>query len=230
MSTVRAKTQKTITDLTDSYSVVLTSDSYVFPGSHSAALSGTCTTQVMAFAGGQQVACSVNVNAITKPTGINVTSDNDSTAPTLTVTASTSFTQAGDVIIPVVITGTGVTVTKRFSVAIAFSGTDGDDGEDAVNVYIHSSNGMAFKNDDIDTVFTVFIYYGATEITNQSQLVSAFGNGSYLQWRVRPYGASSYNIISSSDSRLSDNGFTLTITSDDVDVQAVFNVQVIVPD
>ena len=103
-------------------------------------------------------------------------------------------------------------------------------GEDAVLVYIHSSEGTAFKNDQVSTTLTVTIYYGDNTITNQQQLVSAFGAGTYLQWKVRLYGQSTYSTIPSSDPRLSDNGFTFDISPSDVNIQAVFNVQVITTD
>lgn len=103
------------------------------------------------------------------------------------------------------------------------------DGEDAVNVIISSSNGMAFKNDSVDTVLTVTVYYGSDIITNQAGLVSAFGAGSYLQWKAKLYGESTYSMIPASDPRLSDNGFTFSLSPSDVNVQAVFNVEVITP-
>ena len=110
------------------------------------------------------------------------------------------------------------------------TGSAGADGEDAVLVNIHSSNGMAFKNDSVNTTLTVTIYYGSVTITNQTGLVNAFGLGSYLQWKARLYGESSYTTIPSNDPRLSNNGFTFVLTPADVNVQAVFNVEIIVPD
>lgn len=103
------------------------------------------------------------------------------------------------------------------------------DGEDAVNVVISSSNGMAFKNDSVETVLTVTVYYGSSVITSQTGLVNAFGAGAYLQWKAKLYGESTYSTIPASDPRLSDNGFTFTLSPSDVNVQAVFNVEVITP-
>lgn len=109
-------------------------------------------------------------------------------------------------------------------------GEEGASGEDAVLVYIHSSNGMAFKNDSVDTTLSVIIYYGDLNITNQTALVNAFGEGSYLQWKAKLYGDSTYTTIPLNDPRLSNNGFTFVLTPADVNVQAVFNVEVITPD
>lgn len=124
---IKSSDQISIVDITDAYSVILTNDSYTFPGTINAAKAGSCTTQIIAMRGSEQVAASVNVSAVTKPTGITVSKDSDPTSPTLTITASTNFTTAGVVKIPVVIDGE-ITVNKDFSVAIAFTGATGDTG------------------------------------------------------------------------------------------------------
>lgn len=123
---VKAQAQQTLVDMTDAYSVILTSESYTFPGTTSAAKSGNCTTQVLAYRGSEQVGCSIG--AMTSPTGISTSKDTDATSPTITVTASTSFTTPGYVIIPVTITGTDIVINKKFSVSIAFTGSTGATG------------------------------------------------------------------------------------------------------
>ena len=124
---IKSSDQISIVDITDAYSVILTNDSYTFPGTVNAAKAGSCTTQIIAMRGAEQVAASVNLNSVTKPTGITVTKDSDATSPTLTITASTSFTTAGVVKIPVVVDG-DITINKEFSVAIAFTGQTGQTG------------------------------------------------------------------------------------------------------
>ncbi len=125
---IKSADQISIVDLTDGYSVTLTSDGYTFPGSINAAKAGSCTTQIIALRGSEQVAATVDLNSITKPTGITVTKDSNATSPTLTITASTSFTTAGVVRIPVVVDGE-ITINKDFSVAIAFTGATGGKGD-----------------------------------------------------------------------------------------------------
>lgn len=123
----KASSQLTILDITDAYNVILTSDAYVFPGTTNAAKAGSCTTQVLAYRGSEQVAASVVASEITKPTGITVSVDTNTTAPTITITAATTFTAAGVVDIPVHV-GSGtdaVTFHKKFSVSIAFTGSTG---------------------------------------------------------------------------------------------------------
>lgn len=124
---IKTADQISIVDVTDAYSVILTNDSYTFPGSTSAALAGSCTTQIIAMRGGTVIPATVNLNSVTKPTGITVTMDSNATSPTLTITADTSFTTAGVVHIPVVVDG-DVTINKDFSVAIAFTGATGATG------------------------------------------------------------------------------------------------------
>lgn len=120
--------QVTLVDLTDAYSVMLTSDSYVFPGSTAAAIAGSATTMITALRGADVVPVSVTLANVTAPTGITVTKDTNTTTPTLTITADTSFTTPGTVTIPVSITGTDIVVNKKFAVGIAFTGAQGVPG------------------------------------------------------------------------------------------------------
>lgn len=124
----RAADQITLTDLTDGVSVVLSSDSYSFPGTTANAIAGNTTTKIQAIQGGEYVAASVNTGSITKPTGVTVTSDGHATAPTLTIAVSSSVTSGGEIVIPVTVAG--LTIEKRFSFAIAYKGTTGAKGDE----------------------------------------------------------------------------------------------------
>ena len=61
---IKSSDQISIVDITDAYSVILTNDSYTFPGSISAAKAGSCTTQVLAMCGASQVAASVTLSEV----------------------------------------------------------------------------------------------------------------------------------------------------------------------
>ena len=124
---IKSSDQISIVDVTDAYSVILTSEAYTFAGSTSAAKAGSTTTQVIAMRGAEQVAASVTVGNITKPTGVTVSSDGNATSPTLTITVSTSVTAGGVIRIPVVIGD--ITITNEFSFAIAFTGATGAKGD-----------------------------------------------------------------------------------------------------
>ena len=72
--------------------------------------------------GSEQVPATVDLSTVIKPTGITVTKDSDSTSPTLTITASTSFT-LGAVKIPVV--DGDITITKQFAVSYCLQARQG---------------------------------------------------------------------------------------------------------
>ncbi len=148
---IKSSDQISIVDVTDAYNVILTSEAYTFPGSTSAAKAGSCTTQVLAYQGANQVACSVVNSEITKPTGITTSVNTDATAPTITITASTSFANAGEVIIPVHIGSEGIVIQKKMSLAIAFTGQPGSNGSSAQ-------------------------WYSGTGITGTSTTATAFSN------------------------------------------------------
>lgn len=135
---IRSADQISIMDVTDAYSVILTSESHIFPGSISAALAGSITTQVIAMRGVERVQASVVVSEITKPTGVTVSSNGDATSPTLTIAVSTSVTSDGVVKIPVHIGD--IVITKEFSFAIAFKGDTGATGAAGTSVTVTSTD------------------------------------------------------------------------------------------
>ena len=102
------------------------------------------------------------------------------------------------------------------------TGNSGKDGADAALLRIDSSRGTVFKNNAVATVLTVRIFYGERIIETKAQLTAAFGAGAYLEWSWLRVDDESFGVISSSDSRISQNGFCLTITPDDVDVKTTF--------
>jgi len=123
---IKAVNQIDVIDLTDGYSVVLTSDSHTFLGT-TTSVNGTqtTTTQVMALCGSEQVPCTVGT--ITCPTGISAVSDGKSPMPTITVTATSALTKSGTITIPIVVDG-DITINKTFSFSIAFKGQTGQNG------------------------------------------------------------------------------------------------------
>lgn len=132
---IKATGQMTIIDVTDAYSVILTSEAYTFVGNTSGAPAGLkCATQAVAYCGSNQ--CSVvNVDqkAITCPTGISVAVENSGTAsPTITFTTTATVTAACEAVIPIVVDG--VTVNKKFSFAVAKTGQTGQTGATGVGI------------------------------------------------------------------------------------------------
>ena len=125
---VKASSQISMIDVTDAYSVLLTSEAYAFTGNTSGAPAGlTCTTQVVAFCG-QKSCTSLNVSNISCPTGITATVSNNNTAsPTVTFKTTATITATCEAIIPVSVDG--ITINKKFSFAVAKTGSTGAKGD-----------------------------------------------------------------------------------------------------
>lgn len=124
----KASGQVTVVDVTDAYSVLLTSESYTFVGNTTGAPSGlSCATQVVAYCGTQR--CSkISISTVTCPTGISATiSNNNTSSPTITFETTATITAACEATIPVVVDG--VTINKQFSFAVAKQGGTGLDGK-----------------------------------------------------------------------------------------------------
>lgn len=103
------------------------------------------------------------------------------------------------------------------------TGTAGEDGEDAILLMIFSSNGTSFKNSSVATTLTVSIFVGGEEITSSDQMYAKFGDSAVLRWEKKEFGQTEFTEIPSTDSRLSDNGFILTLNTNDIYKQTVFN-------
>lgn len=93
---------------------------------------------------------------------------------------------------------------------------------------LESSRGTVFKNDQVSTVLSVVIYHGKQRITDAETMHSVFGAGAYLQWKWQRLGDEDYGIISASDSRFGNEGFTFTLSPDDVDTKITFMCELIV--
>ena len=101
-------------------------------------------------------------------------------------------------------------------------------GTSAILLNIHSDRGLAFHNNAIDTTLKLTIICGSRQITNLTGLHEAFGTGAYVQWLALTGAEQTPVVISSSDPMLSDDGFTLTVSPDNVDMTVTFTAQVIV--
>lgn len=126
---IKAADQITITDITDAYSVILTSEAYTFVGGTGGAASGAkCSTQAVAFCGSNQCnVVNVNKDDIVCPTGISAAVTNSGTkAVTIEFTLTDVLAAAAEATIPVVVDG--ITVNKKFSFAVAKTGAQGNPG------------------------------------------------------------------------------------------------------
>lgn len=92
---------------------------------------------------------------------------------------------------------------------------------------IESSRGTVFKNNAVSTVLSVVIYHGKDRITDIDRLHEVYGNSAYIQWKWQRLDEDSYGIISSADSRMGNDGFSFTLSPDDVDVKVTFMCELI---
>ena len=115
-------------------------------------------------------------------------------------------------------------------------GVDGKSVEEALTeikdevatiLHIESSRGTAFKNNCVSTILSVVIFHGKDRITDSATMREVFGSGVYLQWYWQRLDDESFGVISSSDTRFGDDGFTFTLSPSDVDAKITFRCELI---
>ncbi len=99
------------------------------------------------------------------------------------------------------------------------------DGEDAVLLRIDSSRGNVFKNSAVETVLTVNIIKAGETIRTAARMREVFGAGAAIRWYWKKLGEDTFHIILDTDSMISDEGFTLTLTPDKVDTKVTFQCE-----
>lgn len=127
---IKSADQITIIDVTDAYSVMLTSETYTFiGGTGGVGANQSCTTEAVAFCGTNQCASvSVNASNIVCPTGISATVENSGTSRVkITFKTTATINTACEATIPVVVDG--ITMNKKFSFAVARTGSTGSTGK-----------------------------------------------------------------------------------------------------
>ncbi len=228
---VKAADQVSIVDVTDAYSVILTSEAYTFLGTTTAAKAGSCTTQVVCMQGASEVG--FKIGPITCPTGVSASVGTD--GRTVTITASSSMTAPGDVSIPVTVNGVGVTITKKFSCGLALTGATGATGAkgetgaqgpkgdtgaqgpkgatgaagaDAITMAITSDNGTVFKNSSGTTTLTAHVYRAGAELSSDG--IAKLGT---IRW-YKDGGTTSVG-----------TGATLSVSASSVSSKAVYTAQ-----
>lgn len=95
-------------------------------------------------------------------------------------------------------------------------------------LHIESSRGTVFKNDMVATVLSIVIYHGSKRITDSATMKATFGSTAHLQWKWQRLDDLSFGILSASDTRFGDNGFTFTLSPEDVDTKVTFMCELIV--
>lgn len=92
---------------------------------------------------------------------------------------------------------------------------------------MQSSRGYAFKNNNISSVLSITIYHGKQEITDSTTMKEVYGNSAYLQWKWQRIDEDEYGVISVTDSRIKDDGFTFILSPDDFREKIDFKCELI---
>lgn len=166
---VKGTCQITLIDMTDAYSVILTSETYTFQGNSVGAPAGsTCSTEIVAYCG-NDLCTKVSITAanIKCPTGISATvSNNNTVSPIVTFKTTAILTGSCEAVIPVVVDD--ITVNKKFSFAVAKTGVTAPGGnlvKNGYGEYLDNTNfngGVFTKGDCPDGAYGYFTY-GKTE-------------------------------------------------------------------
>lgn len=179
---VKATAQETVFDLTDAYSIMLTSESYTFNGNTSGVPAGkTCSTQVVSYLGGTPMKS--NISKVTCPTGISVSlKDNNTIAPTITFT--TTATVKEDCEASIAVTVDDVTISKKFSFAIAKTGSKGDKGDvgaagngiKSISYYYARSSSQTAPNESSITETSIPILDATNKYLWQKEVITFTNN------------------------------------------------------
>lgn len=100
--------------------------------------------------------------------------------------------------------------------------------EMTVSLVIESSRGTVFKNNNISTVLSVVIFRGSERITDMATLRRAMGSRAYLQWKWQRLDEDTFGLISADDKNLSNDGFTYTVSAEEIDTKVTFLCELII--
>lgn len=106
---------------------------------------------------------------------------------------------------------------------VCITGNTGSDGDDSILLQILSSNGSIFKNSTLSTTLTVTIMVGGVSICSSREMYEKFGQNAKIIWEQKRFGEETFTKLDPTDNRLSDNGFILTLSTNDVYTQTTFN-------
>ena len=204
MATTKAADQISIIDITDSYTVMLTSEAYTCIGDTTHALATTCSTAVIAYQGSDSISATIKENEIVYPAGVTGKITGNNTAnPVITFTiAGGVISKACEVSIPIIV-DKDVRFTKKFSIGVALKGTTGDKGDDITIssksvTYQVGSSGTTAPNGEWSTT------------------IPSVGNGQYLWTKTYVKYSDGNSTEAYSVSYKGTNGTSVSVTSTSV--------------
>lgn len=99
----------------------------------------------------------------------------------------------------------------------------------STTLYIESSQGTLIDDSVMSTVLSVSVYHGGQRITDIETLKSAISDEAYLQWSFKGSDSETFEDISSDDSRIGNNGFTLTLSAEDIGSKSTYTCELMGP-
>lgn len=204
----KAADQISIIDITDSYTIMLTSEAYTFIGDTSYALAGSCDTTVIAYQGSDSIPATVGDCVC--PTGVTASVTNNGTAsPKITFTVAAGNVNAPcEVSIPITVDD-GVEFTKKFSIGVALKGATGAKGDKGDNITIKSKSVQYQAGTS-----------GTTAPTGTwSDSVPSVSNGGFLWTRTIVTYSDGVSTTAYSVSYKGTNGTSVTVSSTSVTYQ-----------
>lgn len=115
-------------------------------------------------------------------------------------------------------TGDGMTATSE---AVPLT------GEDGAVIELLPSNGSTFRRKGETTTIHAAVVQGAVRMADIGALRKAFGQGASVKWEERQAGSPSWTEIAATDSRIGDDGFSLTVSEEDVTKDATYRWSVV---
>lgn len=101
--------------------------------------------------------------------------------------------------------------------------------EIATVLHIESSQGTMLDSSIASTVLSVIVYRGSQRITDMTSLKQAMGEYVYLEWSSKGADDEDFTVISSTDSRIGAEGFTLTLSQADIGAKTTFTCNLMGP-
>ena len=94
-------------------------------------------------------------------------------------------------------------------------------------IEIESSNGAPLKDGATTTALSVIIYNGQNRITTSDELYKVMSSDVHLKWYYKTNDESNYIDIPANDSRISNDGFKLVPTADDIANRVSFKCRLV---
>ena len=95
-------------------------------------------------------------------------------------------------------------------------------------VTLSSTNGTVFKrNVGVSTTIIATVFTPGGRIDDRATLAERFGAGAYLQWGWRDVVTDADHVLTIDDPRISQGGFALAVSPDDIDTQAVITCSLV---